>query len=309
MFKAFSVYRIRDNWQSFDSNTLEDALSRFPFKPCGPNDKRSAGWVAPRQTEHSALVENIGGQYVFRLMVETRSLPASAVRAELEKRLAAIETQTGKRPRGQAKRELKEQVEQELLPRAFSRKGAINAWLDPEGRWLYVGTTSTPALDGFLAELMLALDDELPLVPLSTAKSPSTAMAQWLVDREAPGSFDLERECELRQPDDNKATVRYVRHDLDNEGVSKHIAEGKLPVHLAMAWAGRVSFVLTETLRIKKLKFLTVPDAEPGAANERDVRDDSFDADVALATGELRLMLPELVEALGGEVEQAAPVN
>ena len=76
-----------------------------------------------------------------------------------------------------------------------------------------------------------------------------------------------------------------------------------------MAWAGRVSFVLTEALRIKKLKFLTVPDAEPGAANERDTLDDSFDADVALSTGELRLMLPELFEALGGEVEQAEPVS
>ena len=34
-------------------------------------------------------------------------------------------------------------------------------------------------------------------------------------------------------------------------------------------------------------------------------KDDGFDADVAIATGELRKLLPELLEALGGEVEAA----
>lgn len=302
MFKAFSVFKASADWQLLNASTLEAALSRFPFTPCGPCDKRSAGWAPPRQVEHAALVESVGGQYVFRLVVETRSLPASAVRTELDKRLDAAEAQSGKRPRGRAKQELKEQVEQELLPRAFSRKGAIFAWLDPVGGRLCLGATSPSAVEGFLSELALALGDELSLTPLNTSTSPSLAMSQWLTTHEAPGDFELDCECELRQLDDNKATVRYARHALDNEGVAAHIAEGKLPAQLGLTWAGRVSFVLTESLRIKKLKFLTTPGAETDAAEGRqDVRDDAFDADVALVTGGLRLLLPALIEVLGGE--------
>ena len=34
-------------------------------------------------------------------------------------------------------------------------------------------------------------------------------------------------------------------------------------------------------------------------------KDDGFDADVAIATGELRKLLPDLLEALGGEMPAA----
>ncbi len=62
-----------------------------------------------------------------------------------------------------------------------------------------------------------------------------------------------------------------------------------------MTWAGRVSFSLTEGMQLKKLAFLDV--VFEGAASQ----DEGFDADVALATGELRKLLPDLLEALGGE--------
>jgi recombination associated protein RdgC len=36
-----------------------------------------------------------------------------------------------------------------------------------------------------------------------------------------------------------------------------------------------------------------------------DGADGGFDADVAITTGELRLLLPDLIEALGGPLEEA----
>ena len=98
--------------------------------------------------------------------------------------------------------------------------------------------------------------------------------------------------------------VRYARHPLDIEEVQAHIAAGKLPTKLAMTWDGRVSFILSEGLQIRKLAFLD-------AVMEGKSQDDSgFDADVAIATGELRSLIPDLIEALGGESERgigAAP--
>jgi recombination associated protein RdgC len=64
-----------------------------------------------------------------------------------------------------------------------------------------------------------------------------------------------------------------------------------------MTWNGRVSFVLSDTLTLKKIKLLDV--VVEGNAPGKD--DDGFDADVALCTGELGRLIPDLVAALDGE--------
>ena len=129
--------------------------------------------------------------------------------------------------------------------------------------------------------------------------SPAAAMAQWLATREAPAGFSIDRDCELKQPDSEKATVRYARHTLDIDELAAHIVQGKRPTQLALTWQGRVSFVLSDALVLKRIKLLDVvlegAAAEPG--------DGGFDADVALSTGELRGLIRDLIAALGGEAQ------
>jgi recombination associated protein RdgC len=97
--------------------------------------------------------------------------------------------------------------------------------------------------------------------------------------------------------------VRYTRHALDTDEVTQHIAMGKMPTRLAMTWNDRVSFVLTEALQLKKVSLLEgALDASAALASDR--KDDNFDADVAIATGELQKLLPDLIEALGGEQQR-----
>ena len=109
--------------------------------------------------------------------------------------------------------------------------------------------------------------------------------------------FTVYRECELKSADEAKAVVRYARHPLDIEEVQAHIAAGKLPTKLAMTWDDRVSFMLTEGLQIKKVSFLDT------VFEGTKADDGGFDTDVAIATGELVKLIPDLIEALGGEAE------
>jgi recombination associated protein RdgC len=69
---------------------------------------------------------------------------------------------------------------------------------------------------------------------------------------------------------------------------------------LALNWSDTVSFVLSDDLSIKRLKF----SEELREQNEDVVSEDQvarMDADFALMTGELAKFVPELVAALGGE--------
>lgn len=95
--------------------------------------------------------------------------------------------------------------------------------------------------------------------------------------------------------DESKAVVRYTRHPLNIDVVRQHIEHSKLPTKLAMTWDDRVSFVLTDGLQIKNITLLV-------AVMDGNSQDDiGFDTDVAIATGELSRLLPDLIEALSGE--------
>ena len=73
-----------------------------------------------------------------------------------------------------------------------------------------------------------------------------------------------------------------------------------VPTQLALTWDGRVSFVLTENFALKKIKLLDVVLEGQEKAGKGD---NNFDADVAISTGELGKLIPDLVEALGGPLK------
>ena len=301
MFKNALVYRI-EHWQPPPLAELEERLARGRFVACGATQPESAGWVAPRGNPNAALAESLGGQWVFRLCVETKAVPGSVVKQELQAKADALEQELGRRPKGKHLRELKEAVVHALLPRAFPKRAELPIWLDAAAGFVWVGSGNAKRADAAVTRLIELLGGGLKLGLLQTELSPAGAMAAWLAEKEAPPGFTIDRDCELKQPDSEKATVRYARHTLDIDEVAQHIREGKRPTQLALTWNGRVSFVLTDALTLKKIELLDVvlEGAGRDATSAQASADDAFDADVALATGELRQMLPALIEALGG---------
>jgi recombination associated protein RdgC len=302
MFKSALIFRIT-RWDRTAQDALEERLSAQRFTECGATQPESAGWVEPRGEKHSTLAESVGGHLILRLCVERKAVPGSVIKTQLEQRLDKVEAETGRRPKGKLAKELKEEIVQDLLPRAFPKRAHTLVWIAPREGWVVVNGGSYKSADRVITLLVEALGGGLALQPVNTQTSPATAMSEWLASKEAPAGFTIDRECELKQPDSEKSTVRYARHTLDIDEVGEHIKQGKLPTQLALTWASRVSFVLSESLAIKKIKLLDV--VLEGAAQGADA---GFDADVALTTGELGQLIPDLLAALGGELPVDQPV-
>ncbi|WP_404301051.1 recombination-associated protein RdgC [Alicycliphilus denitrificans] len=293
MFKNLIVYRIAPGWQA-DLTALEEALAKTPFQECGATQEKSSGWVPPRGDAHGLLAESVGGQWILRFMTEAKLLPATVLARKVKEKAEQIERQTGRKPGKKESKELKDEAKLDLLPMAFTKQGSTWVWIDREAGLLVLDTGAQGRAD----EITSLLVEQLPglsLALLDTQTSAQTAMALWLKEQEAPAGFSVDRECELKAADESKAVVRYARHPLDIEEVQAHIQAGKLPTKLAMTWDERVSFVLTEGLQLKKLAFLDT--VFEGQAQD----DGGFDADVAIATGELAKLIPDLIAALGGE--------
>ncbi len=305
MFKNALLYRIGP-WEPPTSAEIEARLDAGRFVECGASQQESIGWVEPRGEKNGVLMEGVGGQLILKLSIERKAVPSQVVKNTLEAQLEKIEADTGRRPKGKKARELKEDIVHSLLPRAFPKRSTTVVWIDPRAKLVVVGAGSVKASDRIVSMLVELLGGGITLTLLQTELSPATAMAEWLKSREAPAGFTIDRECELKQPDSEKALVRYARHTLDIEEVGEHIAQGKLPTSLAMTWNSRVSFVLNEAGTVKKIKLLDVA-LEGATSTGKD--DNGFDTDVAITTGELSLLFPQLIDALGGELARDKPVQ
>jgi len=308
VFKNLMVYRLAPDWQPTVA-AIGEALATVPFAECGATQPRAMGWVSPRGEAHGALVEAIDGQWLLQLMVETKLVPGSVIKRQVETLAAQIEKTTGRKPGKKETRELKDQALLDLLPMAFTKRASVKVWISPASRLLVIDAGSASRAD----ETLTALTQVLPGLSaqlINTTQSPEAAMADWLVSGEPPTPFTIDRDCELKAADGEKPVVRYARHALDLPEIREHIAAGKRPTRLALTWNDRVSFTLTESLQLKKIAFLDGVFEGRGSAGSTD-GDEGFDANAAIATGELAPMIGELIDALGGEQvfgDAAAPM-
>lgn len=294
-FKNLQLYRLPAAWD-MDRERLESALTAHVFQPCTSLDVQSQGWISPR--DNGMLVHEVNKQLLFALGTEKKLLPASVINQVTKAKAIEIEEQQGFKPGRKQLRELKEQVTDTLLPRAFSINRTTRVWIDPVNGWLVVDAATAGKADEVI-KLLIKSIDKLPLETLQVAQSPVSAMTQWLTSDDVPKGFTVDQDTELRASGDSKATVRYVRHTLEPEDVQRHIASGKQCTRLAMTWADRISFVLTESLTIKRIAPLDVI-TETADVSSRD-DEERFDSDMLLMTGELAKMLDDLVYALGGQ--------
>ena len=291
-FKNLQLFRIA---KGVDLTGLDLALSWHPLVECCGLERSRVGWV---RAHYGYYAYQQSGQYLIAFGLDEKILPAAVVRQFAEAAIAKLES-GGSRIGRKSRKQFYEQVEDELLPRAFSKRTTVYAWIDPVNGWLVVnssGAAKAEAVVKLLGEAVPELSIKLP----HTQLSPGAAMTGWLAGNEAPTGFTIDRDGELRLPGEDRATVRYVHHALDGEDIGEHIASGKQATRLGLTWADRVSFVLTEKLEIKRLQFLDILKEQSEQAEDAEAM---FQIEFSLMSGELTKLIADLVEALGGEVD------
>ena len=116
-FKNLQLHRLPAPW-AVTPDQLEQWLAPHAFQPGNSVEKQSFGWASPR--DDGALVYSINRQMLLTFRAEKKLLPASVVNQVTKARALEMEEQQGFKPGRKQLRELKEQVTDELLPRAFS---------------------------------------------------------------------------------------------------------------------------------------------------------------------------------------------
>jgi recombination associated protein RdgC len=293
-YKNLALFRFTEAF-TLSVVELEECLAQRQFRHCGSLEPVSLGW-APVIGE--TLTHSANGCVTFCLKKEEKILPASVVNETVAERVAEIEEAQGRLVRKKERDGIRDEVLQDLLPKAFSHSKKTCAYIDIKGSWLVVDSASTKKAEELCSVLRQCLGS-LTVTPIATKERAGAILTNWLTSGEIPAGITLETECELRSPEKDGGIVKCRRHDLGADEIRNHLDAGKEAVKVSLTWNDRVSFVLDENLSIKRLRFLDGVQEEAANVETEDAAA-RFDADFAIMTLELRGLIDGLVDAFGG---------
>lgn len=296
LFKSAQIYTLTAPF-ALSAEELAQAMEPDNFKPCGSLAPQSYGWVPPLGRHSEYLVNAVSGRILVCARKEEKIMPPATIKEEVNERALAIEEQEGRSVGRKERLQLKDDVILSLIPRAFTKSKLTYAYIDTKNGWIIVDATSAKQAEELLSLLRQGVGS-LSVRPLSVKRAPSTVMTEWLNGKYPRQWFEPLQECELRDPVEDGGIVKCKHQDLFCEEVEKHLIAGKQVTKLALSWKDRVSFLLSDDLSIKRIKFDDIVTEELDHIDGDQLA--QIDATFAIMTLEFEKMIPQLIVVMGG---------
>lgn len=298
-FRHLVVYRLTQP-VDFDAVALEAALATKPARPCANQEFSTYGFVAPIGKGAAApLVHASHGFIMIAARQEERILPGSVVRDAVAEKVEQIEADELRKVYKKERDQIKDNIIQAFMPRAFIRKATTFAAIDRMRGLIYVDASSPRRAENLLSTLREAIGS-LPVRPLSVNIAPSANMTGWVKNEQAPADFHILDETTLRDSHEEGGSIVAKHQDLTSDEIKLHVSSGKVVTKLALGWQDKLSFVIDDSMVIARLRFDDLLQEQA----EKDGGDDAagqLDASFVLMMLTLRDFIPALVEVFGGE--------
>lgn len=300
-FKNVRAYRLTSPF-NLNPEQLQEKMQTGGFQPCGKSQPMSLGWVPPLGAASEMLVHAAAGRYLICMRREEKLLPASVVREQLAEKVEAIEHEEARKVYRKERLNLKDEIVQDCLPRAFTRSNLIFAYIDSRANWLFIDTSSSARAEE-LINLLREATGTLALLLPRVNQSPAAAMTAWVLHNNLPKDFALLQDCDMKDPGEDGGAVRCRGIELAGEEVEIHLQAGMQVVRLAVEWDEKVKLVLGEDLCLRRLRFADELVAENEDLPEADMAA-RLDADFALMTEVVSSLQDRIIELFGGEATE-----
>lgn len=294
-FKQLTIYPLNKD-KLPDLEMLANKLQEAAFKPCMGLDWDSIGFSSPVSFSPE-MVFPAQNTWRIALKKEEKVLPAAVVRDILDEKINEIREIEGRNVGRKEKIELKENITDDLLPRAFTKSSKTEGIIDSQYGFLLINQANSNRAEMLLTKLRDALGGLEAKLP-RTQQSPGSLMTEWLLQGSAAGHFELDSDCELKGLGDAAPVVRISHQDLTAEEVINLVKNGKIVTQLGLCWQDRVRLVLTQDFTLKRIQFLDVIQEEAAGQGD-DMQSITFASQILMAEA-LGELLSELVHHLGG---------
>lgn len=290
----FRNLRVYNFTQEFNlPENFQEQLSQNSFTPCNRSEPMSLGWVSPFPQSDLLSVQQQDA-VLLCLRKEEKVVPASAVKEELEARKTKFEQENAYAMPRKDQKTLKEDIVDEMTPRALSKFAVTWGIVDLKSQRVYVDASSAKKAEEFTSHLRTSIGS-LPVQPFAFDGPGSLFMTDWVKTFTAPKNFEFGQDAELKHLSEDGMSVKIKGHDLDMPEVQEHIKQNKRVTELALCFKESINFVLADDYGIKRIKFTD---------QVMEQRDDEgldaaamLDADLALMNGEFSNLADALSEA------------
>ncbi len=187
-FKNLLIYRLTQDLP-VDAEALETAMATKLARPCASQELTTYGFVAPFGKGEDAPLVHVSGDFLLiAARKEERILPGSVVRDALKEKVEEIEAEQMRKVYKKERDQLKDEIIQAFLPRAFIRRSSTFAAIAPKQGLILVNSASPKRAEDLLSTLREVIGT-LPVRPLTVKTAPTAIMTDWVTTQNPPMTF------------------------------------------------------------------------------------------------------------------------
>lgn len=269
VLQVLSDMMIRD-----DLRLAEEGDILFPWQLAQAHDPASTSWrsiglVPPLTSREELLVEVSIGTFVTAIQINERMLPAKVRDEQVLRRVGSLEEREGRKVGRKEYAELREEVEVELLPRAFIRRTVVPVmFVSPYH--MFVFTSSVKRADDAVAHL-LPLLRHARVRPVTPRLHTDAVLRSLALDPHHEEFIQATDNAVLRGPDG--AVVRVKDKDIHDPDIAELlISESYTPKQLGVAFFDEdggtlLTATVDENLQVRRAAF---PDLDLSVDDDAD---------------------------------------
>jgi len=251
LMKNIQMYNIDPDW-IFDPEYLATAMESRQSREIGRMDLSHIGWG---RFDNGEFIIQTGEKLLIKLTERKKVVPPAAVKMELDKKVRKFEAREGRCPARKEKNELKDEVMQEILPKALEVSKDMHVILDLKDKKVYVGAGTLKAGDDIAGAVVKDLG--ISIVPYFGSEDMIASMTHWLMNDglENDETFGIGSSCSMEADLEKKSKVKLSNVNLSSDECREHVAVGYKVVDIELYIPDTVSFTITKDTTIKKLAF------------------------------------------------------
>lgn len=275
-------------------NDLSALLAEERLKPCPPHARFIYGWLPVIGDQYAHEIADFA---MIALGKEERLLPRGVIQRLLDERVEKIESERGYPVKRAEKASIAEELEFELLPKAFCLQKRLLAGFDFKNQRLILNTSSTSQANQLLALLRKTIPG-LRIEPLQFNDVLALKFAQWMTHPTSlPSHIQLASDCVLIDLEDEKKRFNCKGYELPAQEINQLIAEGLSTAEISFHWHERIHVTLTQQFTLKRLRCLDYLVDEFKELKSLEGAEQQ-DAAMVLFAGEIRALIDDLLKIL-----------
>jgi recombination associated protein RdgC len=300
IFKNVIIYKLAADIE-IDLDQLAESITEHPARDPGPLEISASGFASIRTGYPDLLTFRVLDGVECALIVlehRTRVIPPAALRHAWETEIKRVEDAEIRTLSRRERYKLKEQVFEQMLPKAFITTGRIQGMMI--GPYFLVDTSSHKAAEHLIGRIRDALGS-FPVVPWTLTGDVRKFLNSVRLNDNNTFQLSSQRNTALFA-EQSRATVTTKDFDTQRSETSDLIANGASIERLGVCWKGEVDFVLSDDLTLRRVRFAeTFKEQAYDDAGEEADREMIFEASAHIFAATMERLIGDLTSSIGDD--------